>query len=178
MSTATEPATGACLRWALADTAALAGRRLEHLRRRPAELAGAGGFPLLLLLMFAFLVGGVMTVPGGDYRQALAPGLFTVTMLFGVSGRLVAVARAAGRGHRGADPGVPVRVPVRGVRRAGVDAGGARRAGRVEPALGDRGRGAGAVRQPRLGADLVGRRASGAAGAAVAGAGGGRVRAA
>jgi ABC-2 type transport system permease protein len=86
------------LRWALSDTAALAGRRLAHLRRQPAELVGVVGFPVLLLLMFAFLLGGMMATPGGDYRQALAPGLFTMTMLFGLSATLAGVLADAERG--------------------------------------------------------------------------------
>jgi ABC-type multidrug transport system permease subunit len=86
------------LRWALEDTATLAGRNLGHLRRQPAELAGAVGFPILLLLMFVFLLGGMMQAPGGDYRQALSPGLFTMTMLFGLSATMIAVLTDAQRG--------------------------------------------------------------------------------
>ncbi|WP_433282492.1 hypothetical protein ACQPZA_18015 [Pseudonocardia xinjiangensis] len=86
------PAEGSRLRWALTDAATLTGRYLAHLRHQPAELAGAIGFPILLVLMFAFLLGGMMAVPGGgDYRQALLPGLFTMTMLFGLSATMVAV---------------------------------------------------------------------------------------
>ena len=90
---------GSRLRWAVADAAVLTRRYLAHLRRRPAELAGAVGFPILLVLMFAFLLGGMMDVPGGaDYRQALLPGLFTMTMLFGLSATMVAVVTDAQRG--------------------------------------------------------------------------------
>jgi ABC-2 type transport system permease protein len=93
------PAPGSRLRWAVVDSATLAGRYLSHLRRQPAELAGAIGFPILLVLMFAFLLGGMMAVPGeGDYRQALLPGLFTMTMLFGLSATMVAVVTDAQRG--------------------------------------------------------------------------------
>ena len=93
------PAPGSRLHWAVADAATLAGRYLAHLRRQPAELAGAIGFPTLLVLMFAFLLGGMMAVPGGgDYRQALLPGMFTVTMLFGQSATMVAVVTDARRG--------------------------------------------------------------------------------
>jgi ABC-2 type transport system permease protein len=93
------PIPGSRLRWAVADSATLAGRYLSHLRHQPAELVGAIGFPILLVLMFAFLLGGMMSVPGGgDYRQALLPGLFTMTMLFGLSGTMVAVVTDAQRG--------------------------------------------------------------------------------
>jgi len=92
------PAAGSPLRWALTDTATLAGRYLTHLRQRPGELAAGIGFPVLLLLMFTYLLGGMMQAPGGDYRQALAPGLFTMTMLFGLSATMVAVLTDVQRG--------------------------------------------------------------------------------
>jgi len=86
---------GSRLRWAVTDGAVLTGRCLTHLRHQPAQLATAVGFPILLVLMFGYLLGGMMVVPGGvdagsagaspgdDYRQALLPGLFAMTMLFG-----------------------------------------------------------------------------------------------
>ncbi|WP_300015632.1 ABC transporter permease [Pseudonocardia sp.] len=81
------------------DTGVLTGRYLSHLRRRPEEIVNAVGFPILMMLIFVFLFGGMMTVPGGgDYRSALLPGLFTMTMLFGVSSTMVAVVTDAQRG--------------------------------------------------------------------------------
>jgi ABC-type multidrug transport system permease subunit len=99
-TTTTAPAAsaGSALRWAVTDTATLAGRYLGHLRRRPGELAAGVAFPVLLLLMFVYLLGGMMQAPGGDYRQVLAPGLFTMTMLFGLSATMVAVVTDAQRG--------------------------------------------------------------------------------
>jgi ABC-2 type transport system permease protein len=87
------------LRWAAADGLTLTGRYLTHLRRQPEQLVNAVGFPVLMMVMFVYLLGGMMTVPGGgDYRAALLPGLFTLTMLFGVSSTLVAVVTDAQRG--------------------------------------------------------------------------------
>jgi ABC-2 type transport system permease protein len=85
--------------WALADAATLAGRYLSHLRRRPEQSVNAVGFPILMMLMFVFLLGGMMEVPGGgDYRAALLPGLFAMTMLFGISATMVAVVTDARHG--------------------------------------------------------------------------------
>ncbi len=87
------------MNWAIADSRVLTGRYLSHLRRRPEQIATAVGFPILMMLMFVYLLGGMMTVPGGsDYRSALLPGLFTMTMLFGVSATMVAVVTDAQRG--------------------------------------------------------------------------------
>jgi ABC-2 type transport system permease protein len=87
------------LRWAASDGLTLTGRHLAHLRRQPEQLVNAVGFPVLMMVMFVFLLGGMMAVPGGgDYRAALLPGLFTLTMLFGVSSTMVAVVTDAERG--------------------------------------------------------------------------------
>ncbi|GAA0946067.1 ABC transporter permease [Pseudonocardia zijingensis] len=98
-SSIARPGAGSGLGWLAADSATLARRYLTHLRHQPAEIANAIGFPILMVLMFAFLLGGMMTVPGGgDYRQALLPGLFTLTMLFGLSTTMIAVVTDAQRG--------------------------------------------------------------------------------
>ncbi len=51
----------------------------------------------MILLIFAFLFGGMMAAPG-DYRIALVPGMFTMTMLFGMSATMVAVLTDRQRG--------------------------------------------------------------------------------
>ncbi|MFC4947802.1 nitroreductase/quinone reductase family protein [Pseudonocardia sp. GCM10023141] len=86
------PLHGSRAGWLLADSVTLLRRYLAHLRHRPFELAGTLGFPILMVLMFAFLLGGMMAVPGGgDYRQALLPGMYAMTMLFGMSTTMLAV---------------------------------------------------------------------------------------
>lgn len=93
------PVPGPTWRWAVVDSATLTGRYLVHLRHQPAQFVAIVGFPILLVLMFVYLLGGMMAVPhGGDYRQALLPGMFTMTMLFGLSGTMVAVVNDAQRG--------------------------------------------------------------------------------
>jgi ABC-2 type transport system permease protein len=92
------PAPGSRLRWALADAATLTGRYLAHLRRQPEQLVLTIGFPILILLIFVYLMGGMMVVPGGDYRQLLLPGMLTMTMLSGIGTTMVAVITDAQRG--------------------------------------------------------------------------------
>jgi len=49
--------------------------------------------------MFAYLFGGAMVVPGGgDYREFLLPGMFALTMAFGLENTYTAVAADTQRG--------------------------------------------------------------------------------
>ena len=92
------PAPGSQLRWAIADAGTLTRRYLAHLRRQPAQLVLTVGFPILIVLIFAYLMGGMMVVPGGDYKQLLLPGMLTMTMLSGIGTTMVAVVTDAQRG--------------------------------------------------------------------------------
>jgi ABC-2 type transport system permease protein len=86
-------------RCVVADTWTITLRALTHWARQPGLVIMGLTFPLLLLVMFAYLFGGGMTVPGGgDYRDYLVPGLFAVTMFFGVEATMVAVNADAARG--------------------------------------------------------------------------------
>lgn len=62
-------------------------RELLHWVRQPALPIFGRLFSIMLLLMFAFLFGGAIDVPGGgDDINFLLPGMFTLTMLFGLDG--------------------------------------------------------------------------------------------
>jgi ABC-2 type transport system permease protein len=83
---------------ALADGWAITRRNLIHWTRQPGQVVVGLLFPVLLVLMFGYLLGGGMAVPGGgDYRECLLPGLFALTMLFGVETTFAAVAHDARR---------------------------------------------------------------------------------
>jgi ABC-type multidrug transport system permease subunit len=86
--------------WALSDTWVITGRDLAHWRRQPgAVIASTLAFPVMIVLMFGYLLGGAMTVPGGgDYREFLMPGMFAMTMVFGIGSTLSAVSADAARG--------------------------------------------------------------------------------
>lgn len=87
------------LRWALVDGWTVAARDLAHWRRRPGPVVVGLLFPVLLVLMFGFLLGGGMTVPGGgDYLDFLFPGMLALTMLFGLETTMTAVTTDAARG--------------------------------------------------------------------------------
>lgn len=90
------PASGAHL---LQDSLTLAGRSLAHWRRNPTPLIVSLGFNIVMVLMFAYLFGGALEVPGGgNYREFLMPGMFAMTMVFGISLTTLAVATDSERG--------------------------------------------------------------------------------
>ncbi|MEU8136746.1 ABC transporter permease [Streptodolium elevatio] len=87
------------LRWAAADSWTLTLRTFRHWARQPAALILALLFPVLLVLMFGYLFGGQMQVPGGgNYREFLLPGMFAMSMVFGIETTFAAVSTDAARG--------------------------------------------------------------------------------
>ncbi|WP_084654073.1 ABC transporter permease [Nocardia altamirensis] len=87
------------LRWALLDSWTLTLRGLAHWRRNPGPIMFALVFNILVMLMFVYLFGGSMRVPGGgEYRDYLVPGMFTMTMLFGIGATALAVTTDVDRG--------------------------------------------------------------------------------
>ncbi|REE95281.1 ABC transporter permease [Thermomonospora umbrina] len=99
LASSVETAGGGRLRWALADGWTLTRRALRHWTRRPEQIVLALLFPVMLVLMFGYLFGGQMAVPGGgSYREFLMPGMFAMTMAFGVETTFAAIATDASRG--------------------------------------------------------------------------------
>lgn len=87
------------LGWALADTWVVTRRYLVHWTREPESVVFSLLFPVLITLLFGYLFGGAMSVPGGGgYREFLMPGMFAMTMVFGVSATVLAMNEDAGRG--------------------------------------------------------------------------------
>lgn len=84
------------LGWAASDTWVVARRHLLRLVRRPDELLGTLLIPVMAAVMFGFVfgdaLGAAMAVPGGEYRDFLLPGLFALTMAFGIGNTTIAVA--------------------------------------------------------------------------------------
>jgi len=88
------------LAWSVVDTWTLVRRDLAHWRRRPVPVvADTLLFPVVIVLMFGYLLGGAMSVPGGgSYREFLVPGMFAMTMVFGIGATLVTVSADTARG--------------------------------------------------------------------------------
>ena len=86
------------MRWALTDAWTVARRDLSHWARQPGLVAVAWLFPVMVVLMFGTLFGGAIDSPGKDYYDDLMPGMFAMTMLFGLESTMTAVTTDAARG--------------------------------------------------------------------------------
>jgi ABC-2 type transport system permease protein len=95
---ATSDARAARIRWALADGLTVVWRDLRHLKYQPGELVGALVFPALMVVLFGYVFGSAIRVPGGNYREYLMPGLFAMTAFTGVIATTVIVAGDAAKG--------------------------------------------------------------------------------
>ena len=71
------------VRAAATDSLLIAGRNLTVLRRLPQLLVFATIQPVLFVLMFRYVFGGAITIPGVSYVNYLMPGIFAQTVAFG-----------------------------------------------------------------------------------------------
>ncbi|MBQ0881709.1 ABC transporter permease [Streptomyces sp. AN-3] len=83
--------------YALTDSWTMTRRELARWARQPVAVAVNLAFPVMMLLMFGYLVGGGRGV-SGDYLDYLIPGMLALTMAFGLEGTMVAVTRDLERG--------------------------------------------------------------------------------
>jgi ABC-2 type transport system permease protein len=87
------------LRWALTDGWTITRRDLTHWVGDPTPVVFGLLFPIMIVLMFAYLLGGAMSVPGGgSYREFLMPGMYAMTMVFGIGETVTAVTADAAKG--------------------------------------------------------------------------------
>ncbi len=61
---------------------ALVRRNLTHIKRQPEMLTDVTIQPVMFVLLFAFVFGGSITIPGVDYKEWLLPGIMAQTMAF------------------------------------------------------------------------------------------------
>jgi ABC transporter DrrB family efflux protein len=86
-------------RLAVADGLVMTRRNMAHLARAPEEMALYFMLPIMFVLVFGYVFGNGMVVPeGGNYREFLLPGVFAMTMLYGMGATGTAIAVDAGRG--------------------------------------------------------------------------------
>ncbi|WP_246257149.1 ABC transporter permease [Amycolatopsis anabasis] len=87
------------IRWAVADYWTMTRRGLAHWARQPGQVVFGLLFSVMITVMFAFLLGGAMIVPGGgNYREFLMPGMFVMVTVFGIGETATAVLNDAAKG--------------------------------------------------------------------------------
>ncbi|MFD7546003.1 ABC transporter permease [Streptomyces sp. NPDC059816] len=82
---------------ALTDCWTMTRRELAHWARRPVQVVVGLLFPVMLLLMFGYLVGGGRAVEG-DYLTYLLPGMLVLSMTFGLESTMIAVTQDLNKG--------------------------------------------------------------------------------
>lgn len=88
------------------DTWIVAKRGLKHIRRQPEALMDATLQPVMFVVLFAFVFGGAIAIPGAErdpdaYREFLIGGIFAQTLTFAVFG--VGMSLAADRANGATD---------------------------------------------------------------------------
>src|SRR5690242_6478044 len=68
-----------------ADGATVAKRNLIKIKRVPDLLVFSTISPIMFILLFAYVFGSAIHVPGVGYREFLIPGIFAQTVIFGAT---------------------------------------------------------------------------------------------
>lgn len=71
--------------YGLADSWVIAKRNLIKIKRVPEILIFVLISPIMFVLLFAYVFGGSITIPGGSYREFLIAGIFAQTVVFGAT---------------------------------------------------------------------------------------------
>jgi ABC-2 type transport system permease protein/oleandomycin transport system permease protein len=77
---------------AVSDALAIAWRGVITYRRVPQLLVFSTIQPVVFVLMFRYVFGGAIRVPGVDYVDYLMPGIFVQTVVFGAMGTAIGLA--------------------------------------------------------------------------------------
>ena len=96
--TPTPHAERSSLKWIVSDVAVIAQRDLLALVRIPTALVFAIIQPVMFVLLFRYVFGGAIQVPGGQYVNFLIPGILVQTTIFGAIGTAIGLAEDLQRG--------------------------------------------------------------------------------
>lgn len=111
------------MKWAFVDGWVMTRRDVLHWAREPGPVVVGLLFPVLMVAMFGYLFGGAMAVPGGGdgYREFILPGMFAMTMAFGLEATMIAVSTDAAKGVTDRFRSMPMTSSAVVVGRAGAD---------------------------------------------------------
>jgi ABC transporter DrrB family efflux protein len=82
----------------IGDALVIARRNLLHIVRTPELLVFATIQPVVFLLLFRYVFGGAIRVPGGRYVDYLIPGIVVQTVVFGAPSTSVGMAEDMSKG--------------------------------------------------------------------------------
>ncbi|MEU9701118.1 ABC transporter permease [Streptomyces sp. NPDC047981] len=83
--------------YVMSDCWTMTRRELAHWARQPVVMVVGLAFPIMMLLMFGYLVGGGRGIEG-EYVDFLVPGMLTLTMVFGLEATMTAVTQDLNKG--------------------------------------------------------------------------------
>ncbi len=84
--------------WAVRDALVLAGRNLRHTTRQPELLVFSTIQPVIFVLLFRYVFGGAINVPGLSYVNFLMAGIFVQTTAFASTATGVGLAEDLSKG--------------------------------------------------------------------------------
>ena len=97
-------------------------RDLKHWQREPWTPLFGIAFTIMLVLVFGYLFGGSIALPGGgDYLAYLMPGMFALAMLFGLEATMSAIANDSKKGVTHRFRSLPISSVAVPLGRAGAD---------------------------------------------------------
>lgn len=79
-------------RHVVADALVFARRHISHIRQIPEKLLDVTLQPIMFTLLFAYVFGGVIAIPGGTYREYLLAGVMIQSISFGIMGPATSIA--------------------------------------------------------------------------------------
>ena len=74
------------------DTLVYAGRHIQHIRQIPEKLLDVTVQPLMFVLLFAYVFGGAIVIPGGSYREYIIAGILVQSLAFAMTGPATSIA--------------------------------------------------------------------------------------
>ena len=86
------------LRWAVSDTLTMTKRNLLAVTRIPEALFFSAVQPIMFVLLFRYVFGGEINIPGTTYVNYLMPGIFVQTVAFGAVSTSIGLAEDLQKG--------------------------------------------------------------------------------
>lgn len=85
-------------RWGVSDVLTIARRNLQVLFRIPVAIVFMIIQPIMFVILFRYVFGGVIAVPGFSYVNYLIPGILVQTVIFGSVGTAIGLAEDLQKG--------------------------------------------------------------------------------